>query len=102
MRGSRIPRRVVDVTGTTSVPLLGPRRSYGGRLYYCALEAICRILCGPVSKVQVVYTADYVFVCVSVCVGVFSRVGASCVGRPTCVCAVWAPLRRVNTYECRQ
>ena len=26
----------------------------------------------------------------------YSRVGASCVGRPTCVCAVWAPLRRVK------
>ena len=36
------------------------------------------------------------FVCVSVWLCVFSRVGASCVGRPTCVCAVWAPLRRVN------
>ena len=42
------------------------------------------------------YDADYVFVCVSVWLCVFSRVGASCVGRPTCVCAVWAPLRRVN------
>jgi hypothetical protein len=42
------------------------------------------------------YDADYVFVCVSVCFCVFSRVGASCVGRPICVCAVWAPLRRVN------
>ena len=27
---------------------------------------------------------------------VYSRVGASCVGRPICVCAVLAPLRRVN------
>ena len=30
---------------------------------------------------------------------VFSRVGASCVGRPICVCAVWAPLRRVNIHR---
>ena len=36
----------------------------------------------------------------TVCLFVFSRVGASCVGRPTCVCAVWAPLRRVNKYTC--
>ena len=28
---------------------------------------------------------------------VYSRVGASCVARPTCVCAVWAPIRRINT-----
>ena len=42
------------------------------------------------------YDADYVFVCVCVCLCVYSRVGASCVGRPTCVCAVWAPLRRVK------
>ena len=28
----------------------------------------------------------------------YSRVGASCVGRPICVCAVLAPLRRVNIY----
>ena len=27
----------------------------------------------------------------SVCLCVYSRVGASCVGRPTCVCAVWHP-----------
>ena len=33
------------------------------------------------------YDADYVFVSVSVWLCVFSRVGASCVGRPTCVCA---------------
>ena len=45
------------------------------------------------------YDADYVFVCVSVWLCVFSRVGASCVGRSTCVCAVWAPLRRVNKYN---
>ena len=32
-----------------------------------------------------------------VCLCAYSRVGTSCVGRPTCVCAVWAPLRRVNT-----
>ena len=44
------------------------------------------------------YDVDCVFVCVCVCLCVFSRVGASCVGRPICVCAVWAPLRRVNTY----
>ena len=25
-----------------------------------------------------------------VCLCVYSRAGASCVGRPTCVCAVWA------------
>ena len=36
-------------------------------------------------------------VCVFVCV--LTRVGASCVGRPICVCAVLAPLRRVNTYK---
>merc|ERR1712194_703965 len=36
------------------------------------------------------------FVCVCVCLCVYSRVGASCVGRPICVCAVLAPLRRVN------
>jgi hypothetical protein len=30
---------------------------------------------------------------------VYSRVGASYVGRPICVCAVSAPLRRVNTYN---
>ena len=36
--------------------------------------------------------------CVCLCSRVYSRVGASCVGRPTCVCAVWAPLRRVNRY----
>ena len=29
------------------------------------------------------------------CLCVYSRVGASCVGRPICVCAVLAPLRRV-------
>jgi len=46
------------------------------------------------------YDADYVLVCVSVWLCVFSRVqGASCVGRPTCVCAVWAPLRRVKIKE---
>ena len=48
------------------------------------------------------YNVDCVFVCVCVCTldkGLWSsRVGASCVGRPTYVCAVWAPLRRVNTY----
>ena len=33
------------------------------------------------------------------CLCVYSRVGASCVGRPICVCAVLAPLRRVNTYN---
>ena len=42
-----------------------------------------------------------VCVCVCVCLCVYSRVGASCVGRPTCVCAVWAPLRRVNTNMAR-
>ena len=36
------------------------------------------------------------FVCVCVCLCAHSRVGASCVGRPICVCAVLAPLRRVN------
>jgi hypothetical protein len=36
----------------------------------------------------------FVFLCGCVCS--LDRVGASCVGRPTCVCAVWAPLRRVN------
>ena len=41
------------------------------------------------------------YVCVCVCLCVYSRVGASCVGRPTCVCAVWAPLRRVNTNMAR-
>jgi hypothetical protein len=40
-----------------------------------------------------------VFVCVCVCLCVYSRVGASYVGRPICVCAVSAPLRRVNTYN---
>jgi len=40
-----------------------------------------------------------VFVCVCVCLCVYSRVGASYVGRPICVCAVSAPLRRVNTYK---
>ena len=39
------------------------------------------------------------FVCVCVCLCVYSRVGASCVGRPICMCAVLAPLRRVNTYN---
>ena len=38
-----------------------------------------------------------VFVCVCVCLCVYSRVGASCVGRRMCVCVVSAPLRRVNT-----
>ena len=38
----------------------------------------------------------FVRVCVFLCV--YSRVGASYVGRPICVCAVSAPLRRVNTY----
>ena len=42
------------------------------------------------------YDVDCVFVCVCVCLRVFSRVGASCVGGPICVCAVWAPLRRVK------
>ena len=37
-------------------------------------------------------------VCVCVCLCVYSRVGASYVGRPICVCAVSAPLRRVNIY----
>ena len=32
------------------------------------------------------------------CLCVYSRVGASYVGRPICVCAVSAPLRRVNPY----
>ena len=40
----------------------------------------------------------FVFVCVCVCLCVYSRVGASYVGRPICVCAVSVPLRRVNTY----
>ena len=40
-----------------------------------------------------------VFVCVCVCWCVYSRVGASYVGRPICVCAVSAPLRRVNTHN---
>ena len=31
---------------------------------------------------------------------VVPRVGASCVGRPICVCAVLAPLRRVNISTC--
>jgi len=34
-----------------------------------------------------------------VCVSVYSRVGASYAGRPICVCAVSAPLRRVITIE---
>jgi hypothetical protein len=32
-------------------------------------------------------------------ISVYSRVGASYVGRPICVCAVSAPLRRVNAYN---
>ena len=40
-----------------------------------------------------------VFVCVCVCLCVYSRVGASYVGRPICVCAVSAPLRRVNNIH---
>ena len=39
-----------------------------------------------------------VFVCVCVCFCVYSRVGASYVGRPIRVYAVSAPLRRVNIY----
>jgi len=42
------------------------------------------------------YNVDCVFVFVGRCLCVYSRVGASCVGRPTCVCAVWAPLRRAK------
>ena len=37
-----------------------------------------------------------VFVCVCVCLCVYSRVGASYVGRPICVCAVSAPLRTMR------
>ena len=33
------------------------------------------------------------FVCVCVCLCVYSRVGASCVGRPICVCAPGQRLR---------
>ena len=44
------------------------------------------------------YDADCVFVCVCVCLCVYSRVGASCVARPTCVCAVWAPPARKYIY----
>ena len=48
------------------------------------------------------YDVDCVFVCVCVCLCVFSLVGASCVGRQICVCAAWAPLRRVNRYTLKE
>jgi hypothetical protein len=38
-------------------------------------------------------------VCVCVCLCVYSRIGASYVGRPIFVCAVSAPLRRANKYK---
>ena len=50
-----------------------PHRTLSGR-------AVCVCLC----------------VCVCVCLCVYSRVDASYAGRPICVCAVSAPLRRVN------
>ena len=67
----------------------------------------------PLRKAEACYRRPaaagrgYIFcraaLCVCLCLCVYSRVGASCVGRPICVCAVLAPLRRVNKYifECR-
>ena len=42
----------------------------------------------PLHRVRSVSRQMYCGLCVCLCLCVFSRVGASCVGRPICVCAV--------------
>ena len=51
----------------------------------------------PIALCICVFVCVCVCLCVCVwCLCVHSRVVASCVRRPVCVCAVLAPLRRVN------
>ena len=50
----------------------------------CVFVRVCFCVCVCSS------VCSCLFVCVCVCLCVYARVGASCVGRPICVCAVLA------------
>ena len=59
----------------------------------CVFVCVCFLL----RSVLLEETNKLTFVCVTLCA--YSRVGASCVGRPNCVCDVWAPFRRVQIHK---